>query len=82
MTTSPFELIDYPTSPEYPKYWLRIEVKGAPWHRVRSDVYLAAENRWTRSRDAADHSTFYGNGVEGRVEWFAPKVREVIEGVY
>lgn len=67
--------------PEYPKYWLRIEVLGAPWHEVTPEVYLRAESRWTRSRDAADHSTFNSNGVEGRVEWFAPKSKDVIEGV-
>lgn len=68
--------------PEYPKYWLRVEVQGAPWHEVTADVYLRAENRWTSSRDAADYSMFRSNGVEGRVEWFAPRNKETIDGVH
>jgi hypothetical protein len=71
------------TTSEYPKYWLRIEVLGAPWHEVDSATYLRAETRWSASRDAADHSRFWCNGVEGMVQWTRPRTeKDVISGAY
>lgn len=71
------------TTSEYPKFFIRPEVAGCPWIEVSKGTYLRAENRWTRSRDAADLSTFGSNGVEGYVQW-KPSLTEkdVIEGVH
>jgi len=67
----------------YPRYFIRPEVAGCPWSEVSRDTYLEAENRWTQSRDAADGSWFFGNGVQGRVQYkpFASE-QDVISGVY